>query len=401
MAKKESCLLILVKMVLMVTISIAALIVGFFYVKDKLNEFFNRGEGIEVPDFRGKKVDEALKEKPSDLNIEQRDEKYDVRYPKGCIIAQYPDPGTKVKPNKKVLLTISLGSKQVGVPNLLQKNLRESVLALLNAQLREGNRAYIYSTKTPKDRLIAQSPLPTNNQEVQGQVDMLISLGAGNPKAPLPNLAGKMVSDAKTSLLAWGLKDGKVYLKKDPSKPKFQVISTKPSPYEPVAEGTAVDLLISSGSDSGNVDADDLKRFELIDTGSIGTASDDDTKNRPTKTADNPPKSVEAPPKIIIADDEDNEDDEDRDSYATPPKTPSPPSPASTKEGKALISFVMPDGFMPKEVKFLQVSSKGREQVYSGTHKPFDLIKVEVPKTPDSKIQIYINDFLIEERQVQ
>ena len=54
MAKKKSCLLILVKMVLLMSLLVAFLIAGFFYAKDRLNEFFNRGETVEVPDFRGK-----------------------------------------------------------------------------------------------------------------------------------------------------------------------------------------------------------------------------------------------------------------------------------------------------------------------------------------------------------
>lgn len=60
----------------------------------------------------------------------------------------------------------------------------------------------------------------------------------------------------------------------------------------------------------------------------------------------------------------------------------------------------MPDGFMPKEVKFIHIKPDGREQIYSGTHKPLDSIKVKVPIVPNSKIQIYINDVPVEERKI-
>jgi hypothetical protein len=60
----------------------------------------------------------------------------------------------------------------------------------------------------------------------------------------------------------------------------------------------------------------------------------------------------------------------------------------------------MPDGFMPKEVKFIHITNEGRQQIYSGTHKPLDLIKVKVPDLPNTKVQIYINDVPIEERKI-
>ncbi|MFZ2960363.1 MAG: PASTA domain-containing protein [Candidatus Ozemobacteraceae bacterium] len=422
MAKKESCLLIMVKMVLMLTILLAALIAGVFYLKDVLNEYFNRGDSIEVPDFRGKHLVDVIKEKPADLNIEKSDEKFDPRYPKDHVIAQYPEAGTRVKRNKKVMLTISKGSKQVSVPDMVEKNPRESVLSLLNAQLKEGNRAYIFSTKTPRERIIAQSPLPFTSHEVNGSVDMLISLGAGPVRAPLPSLIGKNLSDAKTTLVTIGLKEGKVVYKKDPGRAKDRLLSTRPAPYEMVGEGAAIDLLVSSGNDAGSSNPDDLKRFEV--------------KIEPTAppaepVADGPRVDVPPPPRIIVGDDSppplevgksvkppkpapiaengatDTDTDTDTDDPAeTPADSPEKPAKpatgdaASAKGETTTVSFTMPDGFMPKEVKFILLSPQGRQEVYSGTHKPLDLIRVKVPKVPDGKVQIYINSISIEERNL-
>ncbi|RCK80271.1 MAG: Serine/threonine protein kinase PrkC, regulator of stationary phase [Candidatus Ozemobacter sibiricus] len=395
MAKKESCLLILVKMLILISLLIAGVVAAFFYLRGQLNEYFNRGETIEVPDFKGKHLVQVFKEKPADLVIEKADEKFDPRYPKDFVIAQYPEAGTRVKPNKKVLLTISLGSKQVNVPDLFQRNLRESRLALLNAQLLEGNLAYIRSGKVDRDRVITQSPLPAMGQAVQGKVDLLVSLGRGPVRMPLPNLTGKTLNEAQTSLTAWGLKPGRVITRKDPSRPSQTVISTVPAPFEPVGEGTTVDLLVSSGNEPGTAKAGDLERFEFT----AGAAAE--VTAAPAKPRDEPkpaaaaatPAAPAAPaaPQIFLADDP-------APPQVVPPPPVTPPAPgAETSQ----ISFVMPDGFMPKEVKFFQVSREGRTQVYTGTHKPLDLIKVTVPRIPSSKIQIYINDVPIEERPVQ
>lgn len=403
MAKQKSCLLILVKMVLLVTLLVGLLVAGAFYAKDRLNEFFNRGDNVEVPDFRGKHLLAVFKEKPAELIIEKRDEKFDPRYPKDYVIAQYPDPGTRVKPNKKILLTISMGSKMVAVPDLIDKSLREAELALLNAQLKEGTRSFIVNSKIRRDRVVTQAPLPSNECETQGGVNMLISLGTGQIKSPLPNLIGKTFGDAKTSLQGWGLQPGKIVFRRDPNKPKLQVMATKPAPYEGVTEGMAIDMLVSNGSDPETSTAEEFKRFEFSDVAPSLAAAVEPTSSvkSAAKPAPKQPKApdVPPPPRILMADEPEPE---------VPPEAMTPqPAPASEQKPAkpagemSQVTFVMPDGFMPKEVKFFQVSSQGRSQVYSGTHKPLDQIKVDVPRIPDSKVQIYINDVPIEDRPVR
>ncbi|HNW33819.1 MAG TPA: hypothetical protein PKM25_02735, partial [Candidatus Ozemobacteraceae bacterium] len=114
---------------------------------------------------------------------------------------------------------------------------------------------------------------------------------------------------------------------------------------------------------------------------------------KPAKSPDAPP-----PPRILLADEPEPAVPADS---LPPVSEPEAEKPAKPAVEKTTVTFVMPDGFMPKEVKFFQVSSKGRQQVYAGTHKPLDQIRVEVPRIPDSKVQIYINDVPIEDRPVQ
>ena len=406
MAKKESCLLILVKMFLMLTLLIAAAVASIFYLRDFLNEYFNRGETIEVPDFRGKHLVDVIKEKPIDLNIEKTDEKFDPRYPKDHVIAQYPEAGTRVKRNKKIMLTISKGSRQVNVPNMIEKSSRESTLSLLNAQLREGNRTYIFSNKVLRDRIITQSPLPFTTHEVNGGVDLLISLGPGPIRAPLPNLVNKPLSEARSSLAAYGLKEGKILSRKDATRAKDRIIMTRPAPFENVSEGQAVSILVSSGNEPGNARPDELKDFENFPV----------EKPEPAPVLPPPPTTATvaasgskavapvvppAPPKILI-DEEEEEDDSLANQPAdedTPAVESAEPRPAAENEGAdQTVAFTMPDGFMPKEVKFILITPEGRREIYSGTHKPLDLIRVKVPKTPGATVQIYINNMPIEER---
>lgn len=374
------------------SILIAVLIGGVYFAYNKLNEFFNRGGTVIVPDFRGKHIVEVMKTKPTGLEVVRRDEKFDDRYAKDHVIAQFPEPGTVVKPGKQVLLSISLGLQKVNVPELIGSSLREVDVALMNAQLAVGDRAYIFSDKITPDRVVGQSPLPSEEYGVNKDVDLLISLGRRPEVLVLPNLAGVSLEEAKNRLKAWGLNFGRIYSRPDSGREKFQIISTSPSPYSQLRRGEVVSLLVSSGSDEGTATPADLKKFEVFS--SLDLPRTAETKPTVAPAPAVTPANVvatPAPPKIAVADEREIE------AVAVVQPPPRVVAPVPEKE----MSFVMPDGFMPKEVKFIHIKADGRQQIYAGAHKPLELVKVKVPIVPNSRIQIYINDVPVEERRVE
>jgi len=395
MAKKtsESCISILFKMTILMTILVTIVVSGIYFGYQKLNDFFNRGGTVMVPDFRGKHIVEVVKTKPDGIDIVRRDEKFDDRQPKDHIIAQFPEPGTVVKPGKKVLLSISLGLQKVNVPDMVGMSMREVDMALMNAQLSVGDRAYIFSDKIAPDRVVGQSPLPAEEYGVNKDVDLLISLGKRPESFPLPSLLGLSLDEAKNRLQAFGFNSGRIFSKRDAGRPKFQIISTSPAPYTTVRKGEVVSFLVSSGDDPGSASAADLMRFEIT------SAAAEVTTQPPRTVVDRPVASqsvasqpaANSPPRVIVS----------PDNIAVPVLTPVTPPQQPQASSQREMSFVMPDGFMPKEVKFIHIRPDGRQQIYSAAHKPLDLVKVKVPLVPNSRIQIYINDVPIEERTVE
>lgn len=382
MAKKsgESCVSILFKMTLLVLILVTVVVVGVFFAYQKLNDFFNRGGTVIVPDFRGRHIAEIYRSQPEGLEIVRRDEKFDDRHLKDHVIAQFPEPGTVVKPGKKVLLSISLGLQKVNVPDMVGANMREVDMALMNSQLAIGDRAYVFSDKIAPDRIVGQSPLPSEEYGVNKEVDLLISLGRRPESYPLPSLVGVTLDEGKNRLKAWGFNFGRIFSKKDPNRPKFQVISTSPAPYTPVRKGDVISFLVSAGDDAGTATTEDLHRFEVY-AGAVAERMAD----KPAAATSQPI----APPKVLIAQDN-----------VSVPQSVEPPRVIQTQSEREM-SFVMPDGFMPKEVKFIHITDTGRQQIYAGAHKPLELVKVKVPVVPNSKVQIYINDVPIEERRIE
>lgn len=397
--KSDSCLSILIKMSILMSILLAVLIGGVYFAYNKLNEFFNRGGTVIVPDFRGKHIVEVMKSKPTGLEVVRRDEKFDDRHAKDHVIAQFPEPGTVVKPGKQVLLSISLGLQKVSVPELAGSSQREVDVALMNSQLSAGDRAYIYSDKIAPDRIVGQSPLPSEEYGVNKEVDLLISLGRKPEILVLPNLVGVSMDEAKNRLKAWGLNFGRIFSRPDANREKFQIISTSPAPYSQLRRGEVVSLLVSSGSDEGTATPADLKKFEVFSVLDMPkpVAAKPALPATPgvTSAVTAQPAATPAPPKVIVADDEpESVESSVITAVQAPPKIVAP---VVDRE----MSFVMPDGFMPKEVKFIHITADGRQQVYAGAHKPLELVKVKVPVVPNSKVQIYINDVPVEERRVE
>ena len=408
MSKKknsESCLGVMLKMTILLVILAAILVGGGIFAYNKLNEFFNRSGGnVLVPDFRGRHTSEVMMLKPSGIEVITREQKYDDRQPKGHVIAQYPEPGTLVKPGKQVLLTVSMGLQKVSVPNLIGKSMREVDMALMNAQLILGNSAYVFSDTISPDRIVGQSPLSSEEYGVNKNVDLLISLGKRPESLPLPNLTGVNLDTAKSRIKSWGFNVGRVFSKPDSNRAKYQVISTNPSPYSYLRKGEVVNILVSSGSDSGNASADDIKKFEFTSSPLPVPVSKPQVENKPvvnvvasaSKEIANKPTTTPKPETVVPKVEKPKETTTTTEIQATPIVEKPAPVAKPTKE----VIYVMPDGFMPKELKIIHIKPDGREQIYSGTHKPLDSIKVKVPIVSNSKIQIYINDVPIEERKI-
>ena len=403
----------MVKMTILLVILAAILVGGGIFAYQKLNEFFNRSGGtVIVPDFRGKHTTEVMKLKPMDIEIVIKEQKFDDRQPKGYILAQYPEPGTLVKPGKQVQVTVSLGLQKVSVPNLIGKSMREVNVALMNSQLILGNSAYIFSDDIAPDRIVGQSPLSSEEYGVNKNVDLLISLGRKNETLPLPNLIGTNLDTAKTKIKSWGFNVGRIYSKPDANRQKYQIISTNPSPYSYLRKGEIVNLLVSSGSDTGTASPEDLKKFEFSEIYKPVVASKVTSEENKTTASTSSTNTVNTEPKVeqkkaeVEAPKVENKPKENVVEITAEPEVkktvtePVTPKPAPVSKPTKEVIFVMPDGFMPKEVKFIHIKPDGREQLYSGTHNPLDSIKVKVPIVSNSRLQIYINDVPVEERKI-
>ncbi|MCL2717589.1 MAG: Stk1 family PASTA domain-containing Ser/Thr kinase [Lachnospiraceae bacterium] len=129
--------------------------------------------------------------------------------PEGRIIKASARAGDRVRVGNNVILTVSIGSEGVLVPDLFNKTIEEAI-ATLN---REG---FTYSRSDDHDDIIAagyvykQSPEGNSKAAAGAMINLWVSLGPEEKRVEVPNLIGLTEQAATAAIIEAGLKLGNV-----------------------------------------------------------------------------------------------------------------------------------------------------------------------------------------------
>jgi len=158
----------------------SSVIFVLFLMMDKIVMplYVRLGDEIEVPDVTEKTdVDAVLELRRFGFEAEITDQKYDPYHAKNVILSQIPEPFTIVKKGRKVVLTRSLGERNVTVPNLISLSLRDAELKLSRNNLRKGAVFYNPSSEFPEGVIISQSY--EAGMTVRGATEIGITISEG------------------------------------------------------------------------------------------------------------------------------------------------------------------------------------------------------------------------------
>lgn len=181
-----------------------------------LLDFITRhNEEFEVPSFAGLTFKEAQKvAKDNNLRLEITDSVYMPRLPLGVIYKQNPTSKSKVKQNRRVLLTInSTTPKMVSMPNVVGLSLRQAQSELASNQLKV--RKLIYKEDIATNNVLGQQykgrDIKSNEKvPVETEIDLVLGLNVENNKTYVPNVLGKPYLVIKDFLIDNSLNIGKV-----------------------------------------------------------------------------------------------------------------------------------------------------------------------------------------------
>ena len=202
--------------------------------------WFSTGPGGQaiIPELEGRSVEVAISAlDPIGLQVSQQQE-HSAQVPVGLVTRTEPVAGTRVAKQSAVVVFVSLGPKQVLVPEPLGLGLEEAKALLVSAGLTPGSVSSFF-TATEAGQVFAFSQ-PTGTLLNEGSIlDLQLSLG------PLPEVAGTDSIQATEKLEALGLTVTSVQVFSDDVS-AGQVVSLE-ALLDPLPEAASVTLNVSKG----------------------------------------------------------------------------------------------------------------------------------------------------------
>jgi serine/threonine-protein kinase len=168
------------------------------------------GRSVAVPDLSGKTPEQALAvTRALGLQLEEQTgrARYDERIPAGRVLLQQPEAGSLAKPAQVVRVVLSLGLRELRVPDLTGLAPRAAALKLSRESLELGPASWFRDPAAPAG-IIAQDPEPESPAGRGEAVHVLMSRGAVDTRIIMPDFVGKDAEAVRARLEKFGFRVG-------------------------------------------------------------------------------------------------------------------------------------------------------------------------------------------------
>ncbi|HTY41837.1 MAG TPA: PASTA domain-containing protein [Thermoanaerobaculia bacterium] len=211
------------------------------------------GRSVTVPDLTSKTPEEALKAaRAVGLQLEEQSgrARYDDRVPRGRVLLQQPEAGSLAKPLQTVRVVLSLGARELRVPELQGLAPRAAAVKLTREALELGPVSWYRDPKAPQG-IVAQEPEP-DVVAARGQaVSVLTSRGAPETRMVMPDFVGKDAQTVRERLEKFGYRVGSARFETyDGVRPDTILKQFPPAGY-PLSSREVVSLTVSRSPDAG------------------------------------------------------------------------------------------------------------------------------------------------------
>jgi beta-lactam-binding protein with PASTA domain len=163
----------------------------------------------------------------------------------GNVISQDPANGNSLAQGSPVNLVISLGPKIATVPNVEGLTEAAATAAIIDAKFMMGTVAQQISNTVTNGRVISQDPASGSSVAEGSPVNLVIS--SGPQMLAVPNVEGFTQDAATTTITGATLKVGTIAPRTSNTVATGKVISQDPASGSSLAQGSPVNLVISSG----------------------------------------------------------------------------------------------------------------------------------------------------------
>lgn len=191
----------------------------YVVVSYSLKAITRHNKELVVPDFTNKSLESALiLAGIYDVRLDVTDSVYIQRMGRGMITKQNPKPGSKVKKNRRILLTInSINPKQSYVPSLIGYSLRQAKTELVSRGLSIGK--LIYQDDMATNIVLSQM---YNEKDIEPEtvinagteIDLVLGMNRSNNRTFIPVAYGYTFIPARDMLIDSYLNIDNVYFDK-------------------------------------------------------------------------------------------------------------------------------------------------------------------------------------------
>lgn len=228
-------------------------IIGY-YVLSRLDSYTQHGYFISVPAFYALTTEEAINTATRQrLRVQIIDSLYDETATPGTILEQSPAPGSHVKENRLIYLTINARNpEKIVFPNLQNSAYRQTIQTLESRGFKIGRIEYAPSEfkNLVLDLKHNEKPVSPGSLITKGAtIDIILGSGNGSNNIVMPHLLGKKVQEAMNILRKNYLNIGEVIPDASISNKNATysavIYNQEPAPEEIIEAGSFVKFFIT------------------------------------------------------------------------------------------------------------------------------------------------------------
>jgi beta-lactam-binding protein with PASTA domain len=355
---------------------------------------FFGGKDLVIPPLREMSVLDAVDEAER-IGLEVKIEQVDSSIPAGTVLAQWPEPGTKVRRDKNIIIKISRGGNKRAVPDLRGMETAQALKKIQELGFTAGDMVKINDDSRAAGTVIAQNPAVPAVVDDEAKIDLLLSLGPvpKDGRVPVPDLAQRNEADGRELIAQSGLKFGGVEYVSTQNTPGGMIMSTKPKAGAMVRLGDSVKLVVATNQKKPEP--------KVTPPGSAETPSGTTTvEQQPAQTVQVGPAG---PVKTVIT----PKDPEVAGALGIPTASTSggvqqevhPPQEVSGATGTAKIRYQVPPITKPMGLKIEMVDATGTKSLLARDVKGGEYITLDAPFVSESVVTIYLGgEFVWQER---
>jgi beta-lactam-binding protein with PASTA domain len=231
---------------------IGVVLIAFF----SLSFYTDHGSGLPVPKLTGLPIEKAISILEEQGFEYQVDSVYVDDAPPGTVIEQDPDPGTNVKQNRKIYLTmVTVKAPPVALPDIDQMPYIQAVATLQNNGLKVGDTTYRsdIALNVVLEAQLAGQIIKTGTKIPKGsKIDLVLGDGVGASEVEVPDLINQDLDAVRFVLRNSNLGIGTItYQGAITDSTNVIVIGQSPMKSDSTAKvsiGTKINVIVTQGN---------------------------------------------------------------------------------------------------------------------------------------------------------